>query len=634
MNDKTTQQQAARRARIQAGSRVEHSGKTYEIKDIIDIDKAMATDIETGRTELLPLAEVRLAEHQGNEAPHQPIDAMTEEEQRIAEQRLEAIRPLLELPEFGRKEVDNRAAEVGVSYGTLYRWLNRYRAYEDLTSLIPLKRGWRKGNTRIPTFAEDVMKDVIEKFYLTKLRPTAQKTVEKVQGDCRKKGIEPPAASTIRARLAKVDEEERLRRRGERQKARNRYKAAPGHFPNADFPLSVVQIDHTRGDVILVDDIDREPIGRPWVSMAMDVYSRAVTGYYLSFDAPSVTSVAMCVTHSILPKEDWLLRHEVEAEWPVWGKPEKFHVDNGPDFRAKDFQRSCAKHRIEVEYRPVKQPHFGGHIERLLGTMMRRLEGVPGCTFASVAQRGEHDPEKAAVLTKDEFEKWLLTLICKVYHERRHSALETTPLARWRQGLLGDRRTPGRGVLPRHRDPEGLVRDFLPRFERTVQRTGVKIEQLRYYGQPLQRWINAMNPERPKEKYKLTFRRDPRDISRLWFYDPDAKEYFRVPLADQSIPPMSIWEYRRARARLRDQGVDKPHGIQVADALNDMRTIEEQAQGKTKGAKRARRERQRRADHQRGITPATPMMSAKKEQETVPVRELSYETVEAFETIR
>jgi putative transposase len=27
-----------------------------------------------------------------------------------------------------------------------------------------------------------------------------------------------------------------------------------------------VQIDHTLLDIILVDDIDREPIGRPWLT--------------------------------------------------------------------------------------------------------------------------------------------------------------------------------------------------------------------------------------------------------------------------------------------------------------------------------------------------------------------------------
>jgi putative transposase len=38
--------------------------------------------------------------------------------------------------------------------------------------------------------------------------------------------------------------------------------AGPGRFRGADFPLAIVQIDHTPMDVILVDDVDSQPIGR------------------------------------------------------------------------------------------------------------------------------------------------------------------------------------------------------------------------------------------------------------------------------------------------------------------------------------------------------------------------------------
>jgi putative transposase len=43
-----------------------------------------------------------------------------------------------------------------------------------------------------------------------------------------------------------------------------------------DFPLDVVQIDHTLVDVIVVDSEHRQSIGRPWLTLAVDVASRAV----------------------------------------------------------------------------------------------------------------------------------------------------------------------------------------------------------------------------------------------------------------------------------------------------------------------------------------------------------------------
>ena len=36
-----------------------------------------------------------------------------------------------------------------------------------------------------------------------------------------------------------------------------------GHFPGADCPLAVAQIDHTPMDVIVVDEEHRQPIQRP-----------------------------------------------------------------------------------------------------------------------------------------------------------------------------------------------------------------------------------------------------------------------------------------------------------------------------------------------------------------------------------
>jgi putative transposase len=55
-------------------------------------------------------------------------------------------------------------------------------------------------------------------------------------------------------------------------------------------------------DVIVVDERDRLAIGRPWITLAIDVYSRCVLGFYASLDAPSVTSIGMCLTQGCIPK--------------------------------------------------------------------------------------------------------------------------------------------------------------------------------------------------------------------------------------------------------------------------------------------------------------------------------------------
>src|SRR5262249_36672907 len=63
--------------------------------------------------------------------------------------------------------------------------------------------------------------------------------------------------------------------------------AVPGEYA-VSRPLEVVQIDHTEIDIIVVDELTRTPLpGRPWLTLAIDVFSRVVTGFHVSMSAPS-----------------------------------------------------------------------------------------------------------------------------------------------------------------------------------------------------------------------------------------------------------------------------------------------------------------------------------------------------------
>ena len=311
------------RVTVAVDALVQQGEVVYRIAQVLDFESVIGIAVETGRSTPLRIGDLRPVSGAEN-SPRpaiQDIAEIADEDWRIAEQRFAAIKPLINRYSVGREEAERRAKEVGINTATLYRWLQRYKAYGIVTSLIPQKRGWKEGKGRIPLHADEVIEQIIKGFYLTPQRPTAQKTVIEVQRKCQERGIDAPSPSTIRTRINKVTEKESLRGRGFKERAKNKFLPAAGSFPNADFPLAVMQIDHTPADIILVDDVYRKPIGRPWITLAMDVHSRMVTGYYLSFDPPSETSVAMCVAHSCLPKDEWLLLHKVDAQWPVWGTP-------------------------------------------------------------------------------------------------------------------------------------------------------------------------------------------------------------------------------------------------------------------------------------------------------------------------
>lgn len=606
------------RISIDIGTVVQRSDSIYKIIQVVDFDSVIGTDLDTGRTAHLRVGELRLVDD--GESEHVELAEIADDEWRIAQERYAAISPLAGKMTIGRDDAELRAAEVGVNVATLYRWLKKYNATGSVLSLIPRKRGWKSGNRRISPNTEDVIRAVIDEFYLSPQRPSPKQAVTEVLRRCSERGIEAPSHTTIRTRISEIPERDRLRARGYREKAINRFSPAPGNFPNADYPLSVVQIDHTPADIILVDDIHRLPIGRPWITLAIDVYSRVVTGFYLSFDPPSETSVAMCVASTILPKEEWLITHEIDVSWPVWGVPRTIHVDNGADFRSSGFQKSCLAYGINLEFRPVRQPRYGGHIERLLGTLLREIHALPGTTFSSIKNREGYDSDKQSAMTRSEFEVWLMNLICKIYHQKVHSKLGMTPLKKWEYGIFGDAVDPGVGVPARPADRLSVLLDFLPSFYRTVQTFGVTVDGLTYYAEALRPWINAKDDK--GDKKKLLFRRDPRDISTLWFFDPDIKQYYKVPFADQSLPSMSVWECRQAKDRLKKEGASSVNEHEIFRAITELREQVDKAKKKTK---KARRQAQRRREHEKPVSQSFPPV---KEQNISKTNEDSSELVD------
>ncbi|MFW8369087.1 transposase, partial [Klebsiella pneumoniae] len=86
-------------------------------------------------------------------------------------------------------------------------------------------------------------------------------------------------------------------------------------------------------------------------------------------------------------------------------------------------------------------------------------------------------------------------------------------------------------------------------------------------------------------KREFTFRRDPRDISTLWFFDPEIKQYFKIPFADQALPAMSVWEYRQVKEKLKQEGRAGVDHHQILRAVTELRTKIDEAQEKTKRAR-------------------------------------------------
>jgi len=77
------------------------------------------------------------------------------------------------------------------------------------------------------------------------------------------------------------------------------------------------------------------------------------------------------------------------------------------EFKSEALRRGCDQHGIGLRYRPPGQPHFGGIVERLIGTMMQLVHELPGTTFSNTGQRGTYDSDGKAVLTVRELQRGL-----------------------------------------------------------------------------------------------------------------------------------------------------------------------------------------------------------------------------------
>ncbi|MCF6437766.1 Mu transposase C-terminal domain-containing protein [Pseudoalteromonas sp. MMG022] len=583
---------------LEPGKKVSREGKNYRIAEVFNLSKVILVDESTGETletkaeSLLPPLEVEPRKCD------EELMLISEEAWETANKRYEVIKPLVNKGGRTRDQVIERAQAHDLHVNTVYLWLRSYEGSGLLTSLLPKTRS-DKGAIKGDQIVEEIIKEAIATEYLTKQKKIVRKVIDAVKAQCLKRGLTPPHDNTVRNRVKALPLELVSRKRHGRKKSDNDFKPIEGKFPGADWPLAVVQIDHTKLDIILVDDHYRAPIGRPWITLSFDVFSRLVTGFYISFDPPSAMTTGLCLAHSILPKERWLAKLGVSGEWPVWGLPDKIHADNAKEFRGNMLKRACSQYSMDLEWRPVARPNYGAHVERALGTLSKEVHALPGSTFANPKEKGDYDSEKAAALTLSEFEKWLADYIVNVYHQKKHSMLGMAPLARYKQGILGDSEMPGRGLPAKIIDEEKLKLDLMPFEMRTIQDYGIVVDKIYYYHDVLRPWINAIDPQDTKRKRKFMVRRDPRDISLIWFFDPELKSYYQIPYRDTSHPAISIWELREALKRVEESG-GKINEHTIFEAYERMRELEQEAVNKTKAAKRSR---QRRKNHTQAEKP-------------------------------
>ncbi len=566
---------------IKENATVYRLNEEFIITKIIDFNYVFAKNTTTYETTRLSIKDLSSKPIEQTETTTcEDLSQIPEKKLAEARKRYEAIKPIIGIN--SRKEVERRAKELNVSPTTLYNWLRDYNSSGQLSSLLTLKIKGGKGQSRLTKEQDEILDIVLNEYYLTDLKPSTQRAYEVVVSKCKNADIKAPSLVTVRRRANSLKEKQVLKKR-EGKKSIEKFEMNQGEYPDGLYPLHVLQIDHTPADVILVDDEYRQELGRPWITMAIDVYSRMVAGFYISFESPGYFATGQTIYNALIPKDDLQEKYQFKSSYPIWGIPNMIHMDNAKEFRGTDLQHVCDEYGINIVWRPVGKARFGGHIERLLGTLSKHIHTLEGTTFSNTTQRGDYNSQKHANMTLEEFEKWLTILIADVYHKKIHSELNMTPLQKYENGIFGTNNQPPRGLPKRIEDKQFLFINLLPKEERTIQKQGIQIDNITYYSEVLNTWIDAYDTIRgTKVKKKFIVRRDPRDISHLWFFDPNIKKYYMIPYRNSRLPKVSIWEYRAAQKYLKDQSNKEYKEEEVFEALERLRDLAFESKKKTK----------------------------------------------------
>lgn len=289
------------------------------------------------------------------------------------------------------------------------------------------------------------------------------------------------------------------------------------HRREADRPNAIWQADHTPLDILLI-----HPDGtaaKPWLTTVIDDHSRAVAGYFLSFEDPSALHTSLALRQAIWRKED--------PRWIVCGIPDVLYTDNGSDFTSQHLEQVGADLKIRLVFSIPGKPRGRGRIERFFSTVNQMLLcEMDGYAPAGGVVRGN------PTLTLAEFDRRFRAFLLDVYHRRENAETKMQPVERWEAN----------GFLPRM--PDSLEQLDLLLIQvakaRQVRADGIHFQSLRYISTTLAAYVGET----------VTLRFDPRDMAEIRIFHED-KFLCRAVCAELAGETVPLREILRARNRRR-----------------------------------------------------------------------------------
>ncbi len=438
---------------------------------------------------------------------HEPdLAALPEATRQGALERFRLLRPFLEdgvpLPALAR--------EHHRSLRTLRAWVARYRA-QGLAGLARHPRADRGVGRRLTPELEQFI------IALAVQRPpaTAAHIYRQVRPVAQARGWPTPSYRTVAAVIQRLDPALVTLAHGGTKAYKEAFDLLYRHEARA--PNEVWQADHTLLDLWVLDE--RGQPARPWLTVVLDDYSRAVAGYSLSLHPPTALQTALALRQAI-----W---HKGEARWHVCGIPAVFYTDHGPDFTSRHMEQVAADLKMRLLFSQKGEPRGRGKIERFFETVNQLfLCTVPGYTPPGA-------PRGTPTLTVPELDTRLHAFFVEDYLRRTHSETRMAPQERWEAGGFLLR-------LPESVEQLDLLLLTVAKTRR-VQQDGIRFQGFRYIDLTLAAYVGE----------DVTIRYDPRDMAaiRIFHHDAFLCRAICQELAGQTISLADVIRARRRRRR-------------------------------------------------------------------------------------
>lgn len=504
------------------------------------------------------------------------------------------------------KEIAKKLEEVCVpSISTIRRWYTRYIG-GNIVRLVP-KHSEKGRQNVISGELEEILQGVIEDLYLQPERHKISLVIAEYIKRIEEKNATRlsshkliiPCGMTVRRYLDKLDPYEVDVHRLGKHAAKNKHRVASKVFVVSNI-LERWEIDHTLLDVLLVDEETGLIIGRPYITVVLDKFSRMIMGYLIHLSAPNTETVLRVVERSIRPKADFLKRFpNIQNEWRAHGLPARVVPDNAAEFHADDLIAGFDELGIEIMYPRSRGPEQKGSVDRFFRTQnIGLIHNLPGTTFSNIQEKGDYKSEKHACFTLSQLEGCVVKWIVDGYHQTPHRGLsKRTPAQVW-ASVEADR------LIRLPVDPDALECILARRNSVKVHHYGIEVGGHGYHSPELAELRMRMTSD---EKISVRYRDE---LGHVWVHDRFKNVFLQVPIKDKRKLGLSRELWSAAEKALQERGSNNPSFEQVNQCYRDLAEDVEQARRSQKLRKRRAAARAKLDRDGWKITTKSPIVSA------------------------